>query len=144
MKINSQYGWAPALVTLLALGGMAGGMAACGPHHERVVATRTVVEEHTTAAPKMVDISIVNLHDEPAADPAQERVVGTIVNAGDRSVRGLSIRVEALDRSGNVVTSIVTPPLAHEIDAFGGRTDFEALMPHDPTVTGYHAVAIAR
>jgi hypothetical protein len=84
------------------------------------------------------------LHDEPAADPAQEKVVGTIINDGDKRVSGISIRVNALDSSGNVVRTIVTPPLAQPIDPSGGRATFEAMMPRDPNVAGYHAVAIAR
>ncbi len=115
--------------------------------HERVVATRTTtttVERTAVAPPRMVDISIVGLHDEPATDPAQERVVGTIVNAGDRRVTGLSIRVDAVDDTGRVVNSVVTPPLRQEIDANGGRATFEAFMPRDAAVAGYHAVAVAR
>jgi len=114
-------------------------------HHETVVTTkRSVVEEQTIAAPKMIDISIVGLHDEPAADPTQERVVGTIVNEGDKRVSGLSVQVNALDGSGRVVHSITTPPIAQTIDPEGGRATFEALMPRDPEVAGYHAVAIAK
>jgi len=114
--------------------------------HEHVVATRTTTTvERTAVAPaKTVDISIVGLHDEPAVDPAQERVVGTIVNDGDRRVTGLSIRVDAVDDTGRVVNSVVTPPLRQDIDAYGGRATFEALMPRDATVAGYHAVAVAR
>ena len=113
--------------------------------HETVVTNRTVsIQEQRLAAPKMIDISIVGLHDEPAADPTQERVVGTIVNEGDKRVSGLSVQVNALDRSGNVVHTITTPPLAQTIDPAGGRATFEALMPRDPEVAGYHAVAIAK
>jgi len=54
----------------------------------------------------MVDISIINLHGEPAADPSMERVVGTIINEGDRAVSRLSIRGNRnhrfARRSGNV------------------------------------------
>jgi hypothetical protein len=121
-------------------------VASCaGKHHETVVSNRTVsVQEQALPAPKMIDISIVGLHDEPAADPAQERVVGTIVNDGDKRVSGLSVQVNALDRSGNVVRSITTPPIAQTIDPAGGRASFEAYMPRDPEVAGYHAVAIAK
>jgi hypothetical protein len=122
-------------------------LASCGPERHEVVTQqrRTVsVQEQTLAAPKMIDISIVGLHDEPAADPAQEKVVGTIINEGDKRVSGLSIRVNALDGSGNVVRTVVTPPIAQPIDPSGGRATFEALMPRDPAVAGYHAVAIAR
>jgi hypothetical protein len=114
-------------------------------HHETVVSTqRSVIEEKTLAAPKMIDISIVGLHDEPATDPTQERVVGTIVNDGDKRVSGLSVQVNALDSAGKVVRSITTPPIAQTIDPAGGRATFEALMPRDPQVAGYHAVAIAK
>jgi hypothetical protein len=122
-------------------------VASCGPERREVVTQqrRTVsVQEQTMAAPKAIDISIVGLHDEPAADPAQEKVVGTIINDGDKRVSGISIRVNALDSSGNVVRTIVTPPLAQPIDPSGGRATFEAMMPRDPNVAGYHAVAIAR
>jgi hypothetical protein len=113
--------------------------------HETVVTNRSVsIQEKTLTAPKMIDISIVNLHDEPAADPTQERVVGTIINDGDKRVSGLSVQVNALDRTGNVVRSITTPPIAQSIDPAGGRATFEAFMPRDPEVAGYHAVAIAK
>lgn len=120
--------------------------AACSAKQERVVSTRTVttVEEHAIPAPKMVDISIVDLHGEPALDPAQEKVVGTIINAGDRQVTGLSIRVDAIDGVGRVVRSITTPRLAQVIDPNGGRATFEAIVPRDDAVIGYHAIAIAR
>ena len=66
------------------------------------------------------------------------------VNGGDKQVSGLSIRVNALDEAGNVVRTVVTPPLAQTIAPSGGRATFEALMPRDAAVAGYHAVAIAR
>lgn len=120
--------------------------AACGPKHEqRVVTTRTVqtVEQHAVA-PKNVDITIVDLHGEPAVDPAQEKVVGTIVNSGNRQVSGLTIRVDAIDERGQVVRSITTPRLAQTIDPNGGRATFEAFVPRDDAVAGYHAIAVAR
>src|SRR6185295_8728033 len=117
----------------------------CAAKRETVVSTRTeTVEEHTLPVPRMIDVSIVDLHDEPAPDPSQEKVVGTIVNDGDRRVTGLSIRINALDRAGNVVNSVATPPIAQPVDPFGGRATFEAFMPRDPMVAGYHAVAVAR
>ena len=122
-------------------------LASCAAHHHEeatVVSRRTVVEQQALPAPKMVDISIVNLHDEPATDPSQERVVGTIVNDGNKRVSGLSIQVNQLDGTGTVIRSITTPPLAQTIDPAGGRAQFEAFMPRDPRVAGYHAVAIAR
>lgn len=132
---------------LLAVATLAIPLAACSAHREErtvVPARRTVVEEQPLAAPKMVDISIVNLHDEPATDPSQERVVGTIINAGDKRVTGLSIRVNQLDETGSVIRTVVTPPLAQPIDPNGGRATFEASMPRDARAAGYHAVAIAR
>ncbi len=121
-------------------------VAACSSHRERFVTTeeRTVAVRQPVAPPKMVDITIINLHGEQAADPTQEKVVGTIVNSGDRKVSGISIRVNALDRAGNVIRTVTTPPLAHEIAPLGGKAEFEALMPQDDAVAGYHAVAIAR
>ena len=94
--------------------------------------------------PETVAISIVNLHDEPAADPEREKVVGTIINQGDKAVSRLSIRVDALDDIGNVLESTTTPPLAQTIDPFGGQATFEASIPRNPSVTTFHAVAIAR
>jgi len=120
-------------------------VASCGPKRETIVTRRTVsVEQHAVAPPRMVDISIVNLHDEPTADPSREKVVGTIINEGDKRVSGLSVQVNALDGAGRVVHSITTPPLAQTIDPFGGRATFEAFMPRDPDVAGYHAIALAR
>jgi hypothetical protein len=117
----------------------------CAPHHERVVTTRTVaVEQRALPAPKTIDIAVVGLHDEPTADPTREKVVGTIVNSGDRAVTGVTIRVDALDSTGTVLHSITMPPVAHAIDPFGGRATFEAFMPRNAAVTEYHAVAIAR
>jgi len=94
--------------------------------------------------PETVAISIVNLHDEPAADPEREKVVGTIINQGDKAVSRLSIRVDTLDDIGNVLESTTTPPLAQTIDPFGGQATFEASIPRNPSVTTFHAVAIAR
>ncbi len=119
--------------------------AACSGRHTEVVSTRTVnIQEPPIAAPAMIDISIVDLHDVPSTDPSQERVVGTIVNKGDKPVSRISIRVEALDRAGNVVSTVVTPPLTQTVDPFGGRATFEASMPQNAAVAGYHAVALAR
>lgn len=121
-------------------------LSSCAPRRQTVARTETVttVDEHAIPAPKMIDISIINLHDEPTTDPLREKVVGTIVNDGDRPVSRLSIRVNALDTTGNVVRTVTTPPLAETVAPFGGRATFEALMPNDPEVAGYHAVAIAR
>lgn len=125
--------------------------AACSPKREPIVSTtRTVtVEESKPAPPRMVDvprtdISIVDLHGESAADPRMEKVVGTIINDGNRPVSQLSIRVDSLDDAGNVVNSVRTPPLAQTIDARGGRATFEASVPRNPAVTTYHAVAIGQ
>jgi len=92
----------------------------------------------------MVDLSIINLHDEPSPDPRREKLVGMIVNHGDRPVSQLTVRVDALDSNGNVVNSVETPLLAQNIDPFGGQANFETSMPRDSAVTTYHAVAIAR
>lgn len=118
---------------------------ACGPK-QTVVRHESVAIEQRPAPqpPRMIDISIVDLHDEPAPDPAQEKVVGTIVNDGDKPVTGLSIKVNALNSSGQIVRSITTPPLRETIAAGGGRTRFEAFMPADAAVAGYHAVAVAK
>jgi len=136
----------PSLVALLLAFTAVSLVSSCAPKHQAITSTETVstVDEHTLAAPTMVDISIVNLHDEPAADPTAEKVVGTIINHGDRPVSRIAIRVNALDDTGNVVRTVTTPPLAQTIDPFGGRATFETIMPRDPVVAGYHAVAIAR
>ena len=122
-------------------------VSSCSAKRETVVTQHhEVIEQRAAlpAAPKMVGISIVNLHDEPIADPSQEKVVGTIVNEGDRQVTGLTIQVNALDSGGTVIRTVRTPPLPQTIDPNGGRTTFEAFMPKDPAVAGYHAVAIAK
>lgn len=111
---------------------------------ETQVATRQVRETTVTPLPPMTDISIVNLHDEPSGDPSTEKVVGTIINNGDKAVSQLSIRVDAMDGSGRVVNSVTTPPLAETIPANGGQADFSALMAKNDEVTTYKAVAIAR
>jgi hypothetical protein len=111
---------------------------------QTVPAASTVVETTTRARAPMVDISIIDLHGEPAADPSMETVVGTIINEGDRAVSRLSIRVDALDSVGNVLNSITTPPLTETIASRGGRATFEASIPRNAAVTTYHAVAIAR
>jgi hypothetical protein len=119
-------------------------LASCSARRETVVETSSVaIQERAIPAPKTIAISIVGLHDEPAADPSQEKVVGTIVNDGDKRVTGVSIKINALDRGGTVIRTITTPPLAQPIDPNGGRATFEALMPKDDNVAGYHAVAIA-
>lgn len=122
--------------------------AACGAKRETIVSsthTHTVtVDQGKPSPPRMVDISIVDLHEEPAADPRMEKVVGTIINQGDRPVSKLSIRIDLLDDAGNLVNSVTTPPLAQTIAALGGRATFEASVPRNPAVTTYHAVAIAQ
>ena len=92
----------------------------------------------------MTNITIVNLHDEPSGDPSSEKVVGTIINNGDKAVSQLSIRVDAMDGSGRIVNTVTTPPLAETIAANGGQAQFSAIMARDPAVTTYKAVAIAR
>ncbi len=119
----------------------------CASHRRQVVAsteTVTAVEQRAVTPPRMIDVSIVNLHDEPTNDPDAERVVGTVVNQGDRPVERIAIRIEALDDGGNVVRSVTTPPLEHPVDAYGGTATFETVMPVDRVVAGYHAVAIAQ
>jgi len=118
---------------------------ACSGGRETTVTTRErVVVQQPLPDPKMTDIAIYDLHEEPASDPSQVKVVGTIVNRGDRPVSQLSIRVNALDPSGRVVTSVDTPPFEQSIDANGGSATFAALVPRSDAVTTYHATAIAR
>ena len=138
----------PQLILALLLASIVAGplVSSCAPKRHAVVSRETVttIDEHTLPAPTMIDISIVNLHDEPTADPAEDKVVGTIINNGDRPVSRIAIRVDALDATGNMVRTVTTPPLSQTIDPFGGRATFETFMPRDPAVAGYHAVAIAR
>ncbi len=146
MKTIERNGHHPAATLLLGAAALVVLASACGPKRETVVRHESVAIHQPAAPqpPRAIDISIVDLHDEPAPDPSQEKVVGTIVNDGDKAVSGLSIKVNALDSSGQIVRSITTPPLRETIAAGGGRTRFEAFMPADPAVAGYHAVAIAR
>jgi hypothetical protein len=92
----------------------------------------------------MTDITFIDLRAVPADDPSKEKVVGVIVNKGDKAVSKMSIRVEGLDASGAVVTSVVTPPLDQTIDPLGGRATFEADLPRSEVVRAYHAVALAK
>ena len=120
-------------------------LASCSAERrETQVATRQVRETVVTPLPPMTDISIVDLHDEPSNDPSSENVVGTIVNHGDKAVSQLSIRIDAMDSTGRVVSTVTTPPLAETIPANGGQADFSARMARNDAVTGYKAVAIAR
>ena len=125
--------------------------AACGAKREAIVSsTRTVTVDQGKPSPPrvvdtpMVDISIVDLHEEPTADPRMEKVVGTIINQGERPVSKISIRIDFLDDAGNLVNSVTTPPLDQTIAALGGRATFEASTPRNAAVTTYHAVAIAQ
>ena len=124
--------------------------AACAAKRETIVSsTRTVTVDQGKTSPRVVDtprtdISIVDLHGEPSADPRMEKVIGTIINNGNGPVSQLSIRVDSLDGAGNVLSSVRTPPLAQTIDARGGRATFEASVPRNPAVRTYHAVAIAQ
>ena len=132
-----------AVVMMLAVGSSL--VASCSADRELTTASRQVREVVVPPSPpRMTDISIVNLHDEPSGDPGTEKIVGTIVNHGDRAVSQLSIRVDAMDASGRVVGTVTTPPLAETIPANGGEADFTALMAASPEVTTYKAVAIAR
>ncbi len=135
------------LVTVLLGSAVAVSLASsCAPRHRAVASTESVttVDREALPAPRMIDISIVSLHDEPTVDPATEKVVGTVVNDGDRPVSRIAIRIHAVDADGNVVRTVTTPPLSQTIDAYGGRATFEAVMPRDTAVAGYRAVAIAR
>jgi hypothetical protein len=116
--------------------------AGCSAERSTMVTRTTAVE--TAPPPGIVAISIVGLHDEPSADPYQERVVGTIINNGDKPVSRLSVQVNALDSTGNIVDTITTPPLEQTISPMCGQARFEAQVPKNPAVTAYHAVAVAR
>jgi hypothetical protein len=134
-------GW----VAVVVVAGMLPLLASCSAERrETQVATRQVRETVVTPLPPMTDISIVNLHDEASGDPSTEKVVGTIVNHGDKAVSQLSIRVDAMDATGRVVSTVTTPPLAETIPANGGQADFSALMARNDAVTTFKAVAIAR
>lgn len=120
-------------------------VASCSAERREQRTTAVQVRETTTTPlPPMTNITIVNLHDEPSSDPSSEKVVGTIINNGDKAVSSLSIRVDAMDGSGRIVNSVTTPPLAETIAANGGQAQFSAIMARDPAVTTYKAVAIAR
>jgi hypothetical protein len=119
-------------------------VSSCASQRETVTKQERVVVTQPLPDPKMTDIAIYDLREEPAGDPAQVKVVGTIVNRGDRPVSQLSIRVNALDQTGRVVTSVDTPPFEQTIDANGGSATFAALVPRSSAVTTYHATAIAR
>ena len=135
-----RYGVATGVVVLAAVSLLA----ACSAQRETSASTVKVREVTTTPLPPMTDISISNLHDEPASDPTSEKVVGTIINNGDKAVSQLSIKVDAMDGTGRVVNSVTTPPLAETIAANGGQAQFSASMAKNPAVTTYKAVAIAR
>jgi hypothetical protein len=133
---------AAAVAVLLVAGGTLL-VTSCAGQRETVT-TRERVVTQPLPDPKMTDITIYDLREEPAPDPAQVKVVGTIVNRGDRPVSQLSIRVNALDQTGRVVTSVDTPPFTQTIDANGGSATFAALVPRSDAVTTYRATAIAR
>jgi hypothetical protein len=125
---------------------VAGGLgiaSGCGPE---VVETRTVMVEKRVEppSPPVTDILITDLREIPAASPAEEKVLGRIINRGDKPVSQLSIRVDALDDRGRVIETITTPPLDQTIAALGGEATFEATIPRNPLITTYHAVAVAR
>ncbi len=144
--MESQKGSRRSLVraAVIVVAGLLPLAASCSADRETTTVARQVRETVVTPPPRMTDISILNLHDEPSGDPTTEKVVGTIVNNGDRAVSQLSIRVDAIDGSGRIVSSVTTPPLTQTIPANGGQADFSALMAANPAVTTYKAVAIAR
>jgi hypothetical protein len=119
-------------------------LAGCGSERRSVSEQTMVSRTVTPPPPTMTAISFDDLHPEPSADPSREKVVGTIVNNGDRAVSKIAIRVDGKNDAGQVLTSVTTPPLDQTIDAFGGRATFEANLPRVESVTTYHAVAIAR
>lgn len=121
------------------------GFSACAARRTETTTTYdTVSTQRIVPPPRMVAISFQDLHEGYTTDPAVERVVGTVVNDGDKPVTKLSIKVEGLNDSGMVLASVVTPPLDQNIDALGGRAQFQADLPRTPGVTTYHAVALAR
>ncbi|MEW6270376.1 MAG: FxLYD domain-containing protein [Thermodesulfobacteriota bacterium] len=132
------------LVPLFLVAAVAALATSCGGTREtEVVRTQRTVVQQPIPEPRMTDISIYGLHEQPAS-AGSVNVVGTIVNHGDRPVSQLRIRVDSLDQTGRLVRSIDTPPLAQTIDPNGGTATFQATVPDDPSVTTYHAVAIAR
>ena len=142
-RVGSIRGAAPAAAAVAFVAALSL-LASCAAQKEMTTSSVRVKEITTTPLPPMTDISIMNLHDEPSGDPSTEKVVGTIVNHGDKSVSQLSIRVDAMDGSGRVLNSVTTPPLAETIAANGGQAQFSASMAKNPAVTTYKAVAIAR
>lgn len=121
-------------------------LSACSGRRTESTTTYDTVSVQRTIQPppRMVAVSFQDLHEGYATDPSIERVVGTIVNDGDRPVSKLSIKVEGLNDSGQVLASVVTPPLDQNIDPLGGRAQFQADLPRTPGITTYHAVALAR
>jgi hypothetical protein len=100
------------------------------------------IEQLTTSKP-MTDIAITDLHEEPTDNAAFVNVVGTIVNHGAKPVSQLSVRVDVMDTFGQVLDSVVTPPLAQTIAPNGGQAQFSVRMSSMHLVT-YKAFAIAR
>lgn len=121
-------------------------LAACAAQREQSTrtVTETVIGEADAMPPATTDIAIVELREEPADDPAFVKVVGTVVNHGDKPVERLTVRVEALDAQNRALTRVSTEAAEVVIPANGGTGTFEASVPRSAATTRYHAQAVAR
>ena len=97
-----------------------------------------------TQSPVVVtDIVIMDLKEDPAADPSLMRLSGIIVNRSKQDAVRLQVRVEARDALGRVMSRVVVPA-QNEVVPPGTSSSFEASLPRSTAIHDYHAEIVAR
>lgn len=97
-----------------------------------------------TAAPAvMTDIVIVDLKEDPGADPSLVRLTGTIVNRSKEDAVRLQVRVEARDSVGRALSRVVVPAL-NDVIPPNTSSSFDASLPRSPSIHDYHAEIVTR
>lgn len=87
--------------------------------------------------------AILDLHEEAGPDPSLVRIVGTVVNRSNQQVERPSVRIEARDPAGRVLSRVVAPVSADVLPPDTSAT-FEASMPRSGSIRDYNAEVIPR
>lgn len=102
------------------------------------VEQRKAPESPAPATPAPPDVAILDLHEESATDPSLVRIVGTIVNRSNQELGHLSVRIEARDPQGRVLSRVIAPSSADVLPP-GTSATFEASLPRSGSIRDYNA-----
>jgi len=101
------------------------------------------ISEEEIRPPRMLQLAILNLDEQPSGDRRSVTLTGTILNRGERATRQVYVHVDALNRDGAIVLSSDLPPSTERI-APGGTGSFSATFDNRPEIDHYHVEAVAR